>query len=161
MQEARARGTHRRWLPPSLAVLCLGAVVLSSACGTPTPTPPLGLASAPPSGLAAPGAGGFVLGPAVEVASASVDPGGGSIAVRKPGDELDGLTLDVPQGAYPSKVAVTISERAIEGHSLSPSVTVVSPLISVENGGALADQPMTLGEYGQATQGQHPARLLR
>jgi hypothetical protein len=144
MREALTRGTDKRWLPRSLAVLCLGAVVLSSACGTATPTPPLGLTPAPASGSAARGAAGFVLGPPVEVANASVDPSGGSIGVRKPGDELDGLSLDVPQGAYPSKVAVTISERAITGHSLGPSVTVLSPLISVENGGAVADQPMTL-----------------
>lgn len=144
MREAPARGTHKLWLPRSLTVLCLGAVVLSSACGTATSTPPLGLTPAPASGSPANGAAGFVLGPPVEVASGSVDPSGGSIEVRKPGDELDGLSLDVPPGAYPSKVAVTISERTIKGHSLGASVTVVSPLISIENGGALADQPMTL-----------------
>jgi hypothetical protein len=51
----------------------------------------------------------FTIGKAVEVASETIGTDGGVIKVNKPGDPLDGLTVEVPEGAYDNAATFTIS----------------------------------------------------
>jgi hypothetical protein len=92
----------------------------------------------PPS----PGAGGVRTGPAVQVLSANVPPAGGTLSVQRPGDPLDRFTIEVPLNSYPAARRFAVSYEPIVSHTLGRSVTPISPLITVDNGGALADAMM-------------------
>jgi hypothetical protein len=69
---------------------------------------------------------------------------GGSIAINRPGDPLDGVTLEVPAGAYATDTSFTIEARPITGHDFGPLISPVSNLITVENGGGYAELPVSL-----------------
>lgn len=80
----------------------------------------------------------------VELNTAQVETTGGQVVVRKSGDPLDGLTIEVPAGSYSRSVPFTISSSTIEEHRLGPDVRVLTPLISVDNGGGYAQKPITV-----------------
>jgi len=79
-------------------------------------------------------------GEAIELATGAVGPGGGSIAVSKPGDPLDGLRIEVPEGAYNEDVNFEISYREISSAELGVETTVSSPMIHIDNGGVFAEK---------------------
>ncbi len=83
-------------------------------------------------------------GPATVVASQVVEPSGGTVRVSKPGDPLDGLELTVPPGAYPEAKQFNISHAPVNGHTFGQRFNPATPLITVENGGAYSDEPMTM-----------------
>jgi hypothetical protein len=91
-------------------------------------------------------------GEAVDLATGSVGPGGGSIVVSKPGDPLDGLRIEVPDGAYSEEINFKISYRGITAAELGAETTVSSPMILIDNGGVFADRhvmiaiPVEVGE---------------
>ena len=72
------------------------------------------------------------------IATQTIGSSGGSITVARPGDLLDGLTITVPAGTYAADVAFTVSQRSISGSTFGAGITPLSPLISIENGGATA-----------------------
>jgi len=80
----------------------------------------------------------ITVGDKVEVISEIIDEGGGTIVVDKPGDPLDGFTLEVPEGSYSDSITFEISYRPIENHTYGSTFNPVSPLISVKNGGSYA-----------------------
>ena len=92
-----------------------------------------------------PGGGGipWTSGTSVAVGSQSIGPGGGTMTVSDPGGPIDGMTITVPAGAYPTAHTFHVSHTAILGDP-SPYVTPLTPLITVENGGEFASKPMTV-----------------
>ncbi len=86
----------------------------------------------------------FITGPAVPVMTNSVGPGGATLTVPATGSPLDGLVLQVPAGAYTNQQTVAISYAPIAAHNFPASLNPVTPLIHIDNGGALASQPMTV-----------------
>jgi len=80
----------------------------------------------------------------VLVSSQVVEPSGGSIEVRKPGDPLDGLELQVPTGAYPNMHQFSISYAPVTKHTFGEYFSPVTPLIIIENGGRYSDELMAL-----------------
>ena len=87
--------------------------------------------------------GKITTGEMTAVLDQSVSPGG-TATVSAAGSAVDGLTLEVPAGAYPSSTTVKISYAEITAHDFGPHFHPVTPLISIENGGAFADRPMRL-----------------
>lgn len=83
--------------------------------------------------------GQLTLGSSASLASQTIAASGGSIAIAKAGDPLDGLTITVPSGTYRTDVAFTVSERAISSSTFGAGITPISPLISIDNGGATVD----------------------
>lgn len=79
-----------------------------------------------------------------ELGTRTIAPSGGSITLNLPGDSLDGLTIDVPDGAYPDARTFTISSAPIQRHEFGADFNALTPLIKIENGGGYADEPMTL-----------------
>ena len=79
----------------------------------------------------------------VEMAVQTVPPGGGTVAVNRPGDPLHGLTVTVSPGSYPTARAFRISSQPIASTTF-PHVNPLTPLIHVDNGGAFAGDVMTV-----------------
>lgn len=84
------------------------------------------------------------LGEATIVKSSTVPASGAIITVSTLNDPLDGLEIDIPDGAYPVDTAFTISHNPILTHAGNPHFNPVTPLITIENGGEYADKIMVL-----------------
>jgi hypothetical protein len=83
-------------------------------------------------------------GTSVDVATQMIPPGGGTISIAGSGDTLDGLTIDVPDGAYSDARNFSISYAPITEHNLGADFTPLTPLIRIANGGGYADEPMAV-----------------
>jgi hypothetical protein len=81
-------------------------------------------------------------GPIVQVATQTIGPDGGTIMLDKPDDPLDGLTVEVPEGAYDSPVTFTISQSPILEFESKNDANLISPLITIDNGAGYASVPM-------------------
>ncbi|MCG2768195.1 MAG: hypothetical protein L6435_07410 [Anaerolineae bacterium] len=151
--------TSRRWKTTLLLITLI--LVLAVSCDrleAPVPPSPAGaaeptqerrasatLAAATPAPTSAPPAAGSLdLGDAVSVAAGTIGPGGGTIEVSAPGDPLDGLSIEVPPGAYADNVSFEITSREVVAHDLGQHFNPVSPLIEIRGGEALADELLTM-----------------
>ena len=74
----------------------------------------------------------------------NVKPSGGTITVDQAGSDLDGLVLDIPEGAYSERLNFKISETPVESDKFGELFNPASPLITIDNGHGMADVPMTL-----------------
>ncbi|MHB1317618.1 MAG: hypothetical protein ACYCYF_03260, partial [Anaerolineae bacterium] len=138
-----------RWSGPATALLIGMALVtaLAGACRA---------SGSAPGGSPAPirgddGAGGtgvrldLDLEPAVSLAQReTVLPEGGTITIERSGDPLNGLTIDVPEGSYGETVGFDVSYRPVTGATGLGGATVLSPLIEIDNGGAVAERGVAL-----------------
>ena len=79
----------------------------------------------------------WTTGDPVPVASQSIGATGGVLTVSDPGGPLDGMTIDVPAGAMPGSTRFDVSSTPITG-PIAPNVDPITPLITVDNGGAFA-----------------------
>ncbi len=71
--------------------------------------------------------------------------GGGTLTVVKDGSPLNGLTISLPPGAYPTATRWTISELREVRPALPAGAEQVGPTIQFENGNAAyADLPFTI-----------------
>jgi hypothetical protein len=86
--------------------------------------------------------GDITTGPKAQVASQSIDSSGGTIAVSKPGDPLDGLVIDVPPQAFSGGRTFKVSSAPITKQTFGPDINPASPMISVDNGGGYSDELM-------------------
>lgn len=82
----------------------------------------------------------FAIGNPVEVASETIGTDGGTISIDKPGDPIDGLTIDIPEGAYGSPTTFTISYQPILDVKAKDDARIFSPLISIDNGGDYSNE---------------------
>jgi hypothetical protein len=55
----------------------------------------------------------------------SITADGGQIAVNKPGDPLNGLTIEVPVNAYEEDKTFIVREASIKEHGLDPTLTLL------------------------------------
>ena len=74
----------------------------------------------------------------------TIKPSGGEIEIEDSGTALDGMVLDVPSGAYDTSTQFDISMSEITSHDLGDLFHPVTPLITIDNGGGFANEPMTL-----------------
>ncbi len=88
--------------------------------------------------------GGLTLGTPIEIGQSPVDADGASLTVEDPASALNGMTLDIPAGAYPDPLVFTFSETSVESHRFGELFTPASPLITIDNGHAFAAAPMEL-----------------
>jgi len=78
------------------------------------------------------------------VASANIDTTGGVVTVNNVGSSINGMTINVPGGAYDKKMNFKVSTTAIDSNKFGDKFTPVTPLISVDNGHKFANEPMTV-----------------
>jgi hypothetical protein len=76
--------------------------------------------------------------------TAEVGAQGGTLVVDVPGEALDGLTVVIPPGAFSSATRLAIATRPVESHSFSADFNPASGLISIDAGGELAGELITL-----------------
>ncbi|TVS15268.1 MAG: DUF1566 domain-containing protein [Planctomycetaceae bacterium] len=99
----------------------------------PTPVPP-------ERGLT----GEFIIGQSETLASQDVGPQGGTLVVSRPGHPLDGLEVDIPEGAFDDSRQVTIASAEIFDHTFGSVVNPIAPLIVIEAGSDYANDIMTV-----------------
>jgi hypothetical protein len=161
-----SRPPRRNPLPFPFIVLFLAALL---ACGprtagpSPTPGEPAAKATVPSPAAEADtiGAGDrtLQLGPTVDLARALVSSGGGTLRVDAPDDPMHGLSVEIPPNAYPDDVAVGLSYRTVDGHSLGDRFVPRSPLIQVEMGEGYAAKTVALTIPTEIPEGQVPVAL--
>jgi hypothetical protein len=91
-----------------------------------------------------PESGTFTTDASVDLGRQSISPSGGEVTISRPGDALDGLTIDIPKGAYSSARSFHISYAPITSHNFGSDFNLLTPLITISNGGGYADSLMTI-----------------
>ena len=86
--------------------------------------------------------GEISLGPQVNIASQSIGASGGTIAVSKPGDPLDGFVISVPPQSYADGRTFEVASAPITNQSFGSDINPISPMITVENGGGYSEEVM-------------------
>ncbi|QTA81556.1 Uncharacterized protein dnl_38940 [Desulfonema limicola] len=65
---------------------------------------------------------------------------GGTIQVDSPGSGIDGLTMEIPAGAYSTDKSISISTQKIQSHSAGTAFNPLTPLIHVTGAEDIADE---------------------
>jgi hypothetical protein len=84
--------------------------------------------------------GDITTGPKVQAASQTIDSTGGTIAIDKPGDSMNGFIIDIQPNSYADSRKFTISSAPITKQTFGSDITPISPMISVDNGGGYSDE---------------------
>jgi hypothetical protein len=80
----------------------------------------------------------------VELGSQSAGKNGGILTFSKPGDQLDGLTINVADSSYNESRNFEVSYTTIKSHTFGEHFNPISPMITINNGGGYADRLMTV-----------------
>lgn len=88
--------------------------------------------------------GDITTGKTVPASTVDIPVSGGTIAVNDPASPIDGLELTVPADAYGSGRQFKVSYAPVTGHTFGADFNPISPMISIDNGGAYADKIMTV-----------------
>ena len=104
--------------------------------------------------------GAIATGTKTQVASQSIDSSGGTMAVNKPGDPLDGLVLDVPAKSYADGRTFKVSSASITNQTFGNDINPVSPMIYVDNGGGYSDEVMYIRVPVKVTEGKFAMGFL-
>ncbi|MFO7637448.1 MAG: PKD domain-containing protein [Clostridia bacterium] len=84
----------------------------------------------------------MTVGKKATVVSASIPVAGGEILISDSSSPIDGLKIGIPENAYEQKKDFTISVSEIKSHSFGSNFNPVTPLITIDNGGAFSSEPM-------------------
>ena len=85
---------------------------------------------------ASPVIGSLDLGASTEPVTSPVGTAGATI------ETPSGVSIDVPEGAYDSELTYTVTETEIVGQSFGEMVNPASALVTVDNGGVVANEPV-------------------
>lgn len=96
----------------------------------------------PPAGTNAGVPGDLRLGDSQTVLEASVGAAGGAVAIRR--GPLTGLAIEVPDGSYADTTPFTVTLTEVDGSTFGAAVRPLTPLVTVDNGGAYSDEIMTV-----------------
>ncbi len=80
----------------------------------------------------------IVPGDTVDVTTETVDDGGGVITVTSDDELINGMSIDVPAGAFSESQTLKISYRQVTNHNLPAGAQLLTPLVSVDNGNSRA-----------------------
>jgi len=131
-----------KWFLLSLSVLIVFTLVLSG-CGTKTNTTVVSQSSTNVSRPHPPARTGDInIGSKVQEATQSIDSSGGMVTVSKTGDPIDGFILDVPPSSYSGSTTFNISSAPITNQTFGSDIDPISPMIYVDNGGAVSNDLM-------------------
>ncbi len=76
----------------------------------------------------------------LNVAQQDIGSAGGTVTITKPGDPLDGFTVDIPADSYSDARNFKVAESPIISHTFGANFNPISPLISIDNGGEYSDR---------------------
>jgi hypothetical protein len=98
-----------------------------------------------PTGPVTPPAGPKIAtGTFVDVGTQSLTSAGGTIAVNRPGEPIDGFRLTAPQGAFSQSQSFSISYADVKSHQFGKSFNPVSPLIRISSDAGYAAHEMVV-----------------
>lgn len=86
----------------------------------------------------------LLTGPSTEVAVVAVPIQGGTVDVMTPGTPVTGMQIMLPPQSYPDERTFSISYAEILNHGFDPKIRILSPLITLSNGGGYADSAMLI-----------------
>lgn len=86
----------------------------------------------------------IAFGPPVEVGTLQVAASGGTVAISKPGDPLDGFEITVPAGGFDASRQFTVSAAEITSHGLGSRFNPISPMIRIASESGYCETPMTV-----------------
>ncbi|MBI5646648.1 MAG: hypothetical protein HY962_06920 [Ignavibacteriae bacterium] len=86
----------------------------------------------------------LVTGPQIEVARSVVAVSGGRVVVTAPNTPVTGLTIDVPPNSYTADRTFSVAYSRILDSGFGDTVRLLSPLITITNGGGYADSAMLI-----------------
>lgn len=131
-----------------LAASCSGGgakldVSTATTGSTPTTTRPAPRETEPPTPGTNTGVDGALrFGASHKVVESTVAPNGGQVAI--PRGPLSGLAVDVPAGSYGESMPFEVTLTEIQANTFGAAVKPLTPLITVDNGGAYSDEIMTV-----------------
>jgi len=88
--------------------------------------------------------GEFITGQSETLASQDVGPQGGTLVVSRPGHPLDGLEVEIPEGAFDDSQQVTIASAEIFDHTFGEFVEPLTPLLEITIGDDYANDIITV-----------------
>jgi len=86
----------------------------------------------------------LTLGETKQLATATVDAQGATVRVDSADSALNGLTINIPEGAFDEDVSFTISESEILDHDFGSNLSPAAPLITIDNGDIEANEILTV-----------------
>lgn len=86
----------------------------------------------------------LTIGAAVDAGSMPIGPGGGTFIITKPGTPVDGMRVRVPSSSYQDMRTYQVSYAPVQSHQFGANITLLSPLITIANGGGYADSLMSV-----------------
>lgn len=98
----------------------------------------------------------LVLGEPVEILTTTVTPEGGVIRLDPPGSPLQGWTITVPAGAYSDATEFRVTSRPITSHTYGEAFDPQTPLVKIDNGGAVSGAFLTLEVPLDLSEGSFP-----
>lgn len=84
------------------------------------------------------------LGEFVQETSQDVNVSGGTITIANSSSEINGLSINIPNGSHESVRNYTISYANISDHKLGETFNPITPLINIKNGGGYAQKPISV-----------------
>jgi len=115
-------------------------LVLAGTLGACSSDRDAGVTSAPPVG----NTGSIETASPNQAGEFTAQPSGSSMTLSIPESSIDGLVITVPADAYRKPTEMKVTYAPVEDHSFGANFNPVSPLISIENGEALAAEPVEL-----------------
>jgi hypothetical protein len=134
---------RKKW-PLRFIPIILILTLIATGCGTArntttvTPTGGINKPHTPPR------TGDIKTGVKVDVISQSITSAGGMVAPSKSDGILDGFVIDVPPNSYSNSLTFKISYAPITSQTFGSDITPISPMISVDNGGAFSNEMMLI-----------------
>lgn len=79
-----------------------------------------------------------------QLLSQVVSSSGGNIIIKEGTSKINGLQISIPNSAYTDSRDFQISTSEITKHGYGKEITMLTPLITISNGGGYSDNPMTV-----------------
>jgi hypothetical protein len=83
-------------------------------------------------------------GSTLPLVSGDIGSAGGTLTVNASGGVLEGFTITVPAGAYESSTHFEVASATVSSFSLPDGLELITPVISIDNGGAEAAEFLQL-----------------
>jgi hypothetical protein len=77
-------------------------------------------------------------------AAQTITPAGGTVTVSAPESPINGLSIQVPPGAYGTPVTMTVAWKTLDTTVFPDGFSPVTPFISITDGGGYADSAITV-----------------
>jgi hypothetical protein len=81
-------------------------------------------------------------GTSVEIIQSEISASGGTVTVNQSDSPLNGLRIEVPANSFSSTRTFHVSYAPVESHTLGNNFNLISPLITIDNGGGYSDEIM-------------------